>query len=530
MSTTISQSSEVDLLFGLSAVVDGLSIPVMLFGIVLLVLACAKARDRVHAVRTVGILMAVAGALLLGFGASSPVLAVFTGTDDPAREGAVGVVFVLRTTGRLTPGQVTVPIRKRRLVGVAAVMVLAFVGTTGVSVALVNRSVTTPTADPDFYGCNGYVELCLQPLDQVVWAGSHNAMNSAAYDFFAAEHTITIPEQLNAGARFFMVDAYYGYDDNGIVRTNLAGGVDRKQLEKERGKAAVRELGRLGALTGTADTSGTKDDVYFCHDFCELGAIPAQEILTDIRVFLERHLTDVVAIDVEDYITPEDLRAALEEAGLLERVFIPEPGATELPTLGEITAPKPGEYEQKRRLIVMTEKARSRYPWQLRTYDAFEETPFDFQQIDEFNCLPNRGGTGKPLMLVNHWLRPDGPPDPAKAAKVNSQATLTRRLQQCLFDRGRIPNVLAVDFTAIGDLYETVNRLNAAIAKVTGLTAYETDLLARSDEFSEEEKREITGFHRLPKISDAKALAFLGPGAALLVQPQEVVAQESSAL
>ncbi len=52
-------------------------------------------------------------------------------------------------------------------------------------------------------------------------------MSSSAYNFFSAEHTITVGEQLNAGVRFLMLDVYYGYDDNGIVRTNLAGGVDR---------------------------------------------------------------------------------------------------------------------------------------------------------------------------------------------------------------------------------------------------------------------------------------------------------------
>src|SRR6476469_6340214 len=102
-------------------------------------------------------------------------------------------------------------------------------------------------------------------------------MASAAYDFLGAEQTETIPEQLNAGTRFFMIDAYYGYDDNGLVRTNLAGGVDRKKFLAERGPDALRELDRLGALTGTADTSGNKQGVYFCHDFCELGAVKADE-------------------------------------------------------------------------------------------------------------------------------------------------------------------------------------------------------------------------------------------------------------
>ena len=102
-----------------------------------------------------------------------------------------------------------------------------------------------------------------------------------------------------------MLDAYYGYDDDGLVRTNLAGGVDREALEAERGDDAVHELDRLGALTGTADTSGEKQDIYFCHDFCEFGAVPAKQIFGDIGDFLDRNLTDVVIIDLEDYVQAE---------------------------------------------------------------------------------------------------------------------------------------------------------------------------------------------------------------------------------
>ena len=71
-----------------------------------------------------------------------------------------------------------------------------------------------------------------QPFDQIVWPASHNAMSSSAYNFLGAEHTITIPEQLIGGARFLMLDVYYGYDDNGLVRTNLAGGVDRSSSRR----------------------------------------------------------------------------------------------------------------------------------------------------------------------------------------------------------------------------------------------------------------------------------------------------------
>ena len=85
-------------------------------------------------------------------------------------------------------------------------------------------------------------------------------MSSSAYDFLGAEHTITIPEQLNAGARFLMLDAYYGYDDDGLVRTNLAGGVDRGSSRRSGARTRSTSCDRLGALTGTADTSGKKQE------------------------------------------------------------------------------------------------------------------------------------------------------------------------------------------------------------------------------------------------------------------------------
>ena len=91
--------------------------------------------------------------------------------------------------------------------------------------------------------------MCLEPLNQVVFAGSHNSMSSSAYNFFGAEHTVSIPEQLNLGARALLIDAYYGYKDNGIVRTNLAGGANRADIQREFGNDAVKELNRLGALT-----------------------------------------------------------------------------------------------------------------------------------------------------------------------------------------------------------------------------------------------------------------------------------------
>ena len=622
VSASVSQSSVVDALFVVGDWVEWLFIPLGVVGVGLLVFVIARARERVRAVRTVGVVLAAGGALLMGFGAATPAFAAVAGTVDPGRGDAVaafaevllgrllgggqaivllglllafapghdggdlaarrlrfrawidrkreslrwriagavglvllglllltqrdglfefavtigaigvmylGVVLALRATGVLVPGRATPPLHTRQVLGVAAAMVIGFSVTAGAAIAIASAT-TKPAAANAAAGCNGYVELCAQPLNQVMWAASHNAMNSAAYDFYAAEHTITIPEQLNAGVRALLLDAYYGYDDDGIVRTNLAGGVSRAQLEKEKGVDAVRELDRLGALTGTADTSGKKEDVYFCHDFCELGAVKASDILADVGTFLDQNLNEVVMIDVEDYVKPKDLRRALDDAGLLDRVWLPPKDLSKLPTLEEMVTPPKGEGENRRRLIITTEKHEQRYRWQTPTYALMQESPYDFASIQKFSCAPNRGGDGKPMFLLNHWLRADGPPDPVGAAEVNSSTTLRNRMSQCIAKRGRLPNVVAVDFTAVGDLEKTVNRYNAAIAKVTGVTRVVTDQLAEAD--LRRADRRLIEAHRLPKISQRKADELLGPAAAVLQTPpavREADAKEAAA-
>jgi NADH:ubiquinone oxidoreductase subunit 6 (subunit J) len=426
----------------------------------------------------------------------------------------VGIVVCLRASGAMVTDHSIPKLHKRQIVAVFASMIVAIVFTATVAVGIVSNSTEQAKANPSDQGCNGYIELCALPINQMIWPASHNAMSSAAYDFFGAEHTITIPEQLNAGARFFMLDAYYGYDDNGLVRTNLAGGVNKSEVEKEHGADAVHELNRLGALTGAADISGKKQDVYFCHDFCELGAVKANDILANVRQFLETNLTDVVILDVEDYVQPKDLKKALIDADLFDRVYTPQKKNGRWPTLYEMVVPKKkNATENPRRLIVMSEKHPDVYKWLLGTYNVSQETPFTFQKISDFNCKPNRGKTGKSFFIVNHWLRPDGPPDPVEAAQVNSSKVLTKRLSDCIAQRQALPTALAVDFTAIGDLYKTVNKFNAAIARQAGVTkqiSLAIKQIRDNEKLTPEQVREITDVHRLPKISAATTRKLLG--------------------
>ena len=132
----------------------------------------------------------------------------------------------------------------------------------------------------------------------------------------------------------------------------------------------------------------------------------------------------------------------------------------------DLVNPIGGTIERQQRVIVTSENYAHRAPWLLGSSDLMQETPYTFTAINQFNCQPNRGSSTNPLLLVNHWLRPNGPPDPAEAAKVNSVATLTTRMEQCEQDRGRLPNILAVDFFAVGDIVKVVDNFNAAVANV----------------------------------------------------------------
>jgi len=427
----------------------------------------------------------------------------------------IGIVVCLRASGVLVTDHSLKRLHKREVALVFAALIVGVTVTGGGAVAVVSANTHQERANPTNQGCNGYIELCAQTLDTIVWPASHNAMSSSAYDFFGAEHAVTVPEQLNAGARFLMLDAYYGYDDNGLVRTNLAGAVNRKALEAERGPTAVHELDRLGALTGTADTSGEKKDVYFCHDYCELGAVPAVDVLSGIRDFLNRNLTDVVVIDIEDYVKPADFKQALIDADLFDKVYRPKHKGDPWPSLNSMVVPKKRTDEQNpQRLVVMFEKQKSNYSWLFNTYQVSEETPYNFKNAAAFNCDPNRGGTGKDVLIVNHWINPGGLPDPVVANATNSEKVLTKRFQECVAERQKVPNVFAVNFTSSGDLFKTVARFNAAIARQSGVTAAITDTIKReinSGTLTRAAQRDIEALKRLPHISEKTARQLLGP-------------------
>jgi hypothetical protein len=604
--TTITQNRTIAFAARIAPYVKWGYVPAGLLGIFLLLLGFSKARDPVHAVRYTGLTMAVAGSLVIGLGAATPLFAKVADTpSDPGRGGAVaafinvlfgrlvGAGFALALLGLLlafVPGRdgagfftrfrrwrgrfddfrerrrgyvtmgvvalivglcaITVPtklfyfllwfvalfilfgglltvlrgvgvietrsdpvrLRKRQVSAVVLAMVASVLVTTPATAAVLNVAVHPKRANPQANGCNGYYELCYQPINRILWAGSHNAMSSVAYNFFTAEHVASIPEQLNQGARALLIDAYNGYDAGGIVRTNFTGEINRQQIIDELGGDALRVLDRLGALTGATKTNPKGQDVYLCHLFCEVGAVKASEVFHQVDDYLDQHLTDVVILDVEDYVSPAQLEKSLKAGGLWDRLYHVDLSKP-MPTLLDLVNPPEGQDQAQRRVIVTSENHANQAPWLLGSYQLMQETPYTFSGISAFNCRPGRGAPTNAFLLVNHWLRSPGPPDPVSAQTTNSMAVLDRRLQQCVSVRHRLPNVLAVDFFGIGDTVKVVNQWNAAVARVTGQTdaLNEVITLMRDDPNSTaQDIAELDSLVLLPEISQAQAMKLLG--------------------
>ena len=78
----------------------------------------------------------------------------------------------------------------------------------------------------------------------------------------------------------------------------------------------------------------------------------------------------------------------------------------------------------------------------------------------QFSCRPNRGGTGGSLFQINHWIETLPAPKPSNAAIVNAHEFLLGRARECHKERGKLPNILAVDFAMTGDVVGVAAELN----------------------------------------------------------------------
>ena len=365
--------------------------------------------------------------------------------------GAIGLLDVLGSVDWAHDGSARVQRTARRLaIGVTAGIAMVSVSILFGGLAFV-RAVRAPdvrTPDMASVGCNGSLDLCDRRLDEVVFAGTHNSMAASAENWLAARQTGGIGAQLASGVRAFLIDLHYGGRSGDRIRTDL-----RSESDMDALALGTEERAAVEGVLVYLGVPEEDREVYFCHVYCELGATRAIDAFRGIHDFLRENPNEVIILVLEDFVDPADAMRALERGGLAQRALAWSPGQP-LPTLGEMI-------ERRSNVVVLAEEEGGAAPWYLPAFDLLQETPYQFDDADDFSCAPGRGTSASPLLLVNHWLTVD-PPNPGAAAEVNAADVLRERIASCVRQR-RQPNILAVDFYAHGDLLEVVDELNGVV-------------------------------------------------------------------
>ena len=310
-------------------------------------------------------------------------------------------------------------------------------------------------------GCNGFESLCDRRLDQVTFAGTHNAMSASDDNFLFARQTGGIVAQLGRGVRALLLDLHYGGLVEGVVRTSFLGPADKAESDAELALVAKmtpdqrQAVDRAFALAGAELAVQVAEvDLPILH--LELGATLAQDAFASLHQYLRVNRNEVVILVLEDHVQPKDAVAVLEASHLADRAYTWVPG-TPPPTLREMI-------KKKKNVLIMAEHHGGVRPWYQAAYGRIlQETPYKFGSMTALqapgSCAPGRGPVTAPLLLINHWLD-TGLANPNDAAKVNAVDVLATRIDACQRQRKHQPTILAVDFYSRGDLMKEVDRLN----------------------------------------------------------------------
>ncbi|MFH9759125.1 hypothetical protein ACH4MJ_15080 [Streptomyces anulatus] len=288
--------------------------------------------------------------------------------------------------------------------------------------------------------CLGSSRLCELRYDEAAYLTSHNAMSTTADRFIGPLQDPDITTQLNTGVRALQLDTYRWESPQ-----DIAARLDSPEFTPEQ-----RRL-----ISGAIDkVNPPREGLWLCHGVCRAGAIELVPALEDIGDWLRAHPTEIVTLIVQDDLSPEDTEEAFHAAGLDGLLHTPseDPDAP-WPTLEEMI-------DSGRRLVVFAERADGPAPWYRNFYRYGMETPFAFRSPSEMTCEPHRGGTGKQLFLLNHFITNAGG-SRLDAGRVNARDWVLERTRACETERGSPVTFIAVDYTTVGDALGAVNELNS---------------------------------------------------------------------
>ena len=333
---------------------------------------------------------------------------------------------------------------RRRPLLIAAL--LATVAVAGTGLVLSTGDDDEPTlageeparAAPLVQACNGDEAFCDLTLDRVVFPGTHNSMSSVAYG-----PAVRRTEPADPACRSTPAS-----EPSSSTPTTAA---STRPAPRRRG--------------GRSSTAAIQGDIFLCHVRCELGALPVRR-----RPRRRQGLPRRQPVRGRDADRPGRHQPRRHRRRHCRR----RPDRTCRHAAGE------GEHERRRRspppdtsgVDRVREEPRRlrregrprRAPWYQQAFDWFQETPFTFTDANRMGCEASRGRAYAALFLVNHWVV-TSPPDPAAAAVVNARPQLEDRFRRRLAERGRLPNVVAVDFADQGDVVATLRDLNRTLTR-----------------------------------------------------------------
>ncbi|QPP07959.1 hypothetical protein G4Z16_17845 [Streptomyces bathyalis] len=323
---------------------------------------------------------------------------------------------------------------RTRLVGISSVALAA-------SVVLGVVFAPSAAGGPERTYCNGSAEMCGLRYDEAAYLTTHNSMSSTADRFISPLQDGDIRTQLDDGARALLVDTHLW---------------ERSEQVAERLKVSDFAPRMRGKVADLIDRTGpARPGPWLCHAVCRAGAVPLVDTLREIRTWMDQHPGEVVTLIVQSGITGDQTASAFRKAGLQDLLFTPDRDPkTPWPTLGDMVA-------DNKRLVVFSEGSGGPAAWYRGFYRYGMETPYDFRDPRKMSCAPNRGGTGKRLFLLNHFIT-DAGGSRLDAGQVNAKDFVRDRARRCGAERGRPVNFVAVDFANVGDARGAVAAINAA--------------------------------------------------------------------
>lgn len=302
--------------------------------------------------------------------------------------------------------------------------------------------------------CNGYAQLCSRRLNEVAFAGTHNAMSAAdSPGWFIANQAHGIARQLDDGIRAFKISTHYGEGRPGNVRTDIAASGEKvNRVSEKLNDEARKALQRFTGAVGFGSAKG-KREVWLCHTLCELGATNAISFFKTVERFLALNPGTVLIFFDEDYVSEDELENVFKKSGVYSHLAVLHAGRP-LPTLGELVR------SQHNVVIFTQEPVTGAKPWNMYAFDGFiQDTPLGAVKPDQFTCKPSRGLANSPLLMMNDWADVF-PPRRSPNVALTQRKFILRRARQCERERHHMPNLILTDFYETGDVVGAVRQLN----------------------------------------------------------------------